>query len=83
MMRRWLLLTAVCLICSCGRSKPASSPVDAAVNPQPDMGTGTGGTGGSSSDGGVGQVPCLDQPTDLPRPPSGMLPCELIPPEFK
>lgn len=25
---------------------------------------------------------CLDQPTDLPRPPSGQLPCELLPPGF-
>lgn len=26
--------------------------------------------------------PCLDQPTDLPRPPSGSLPCDLLPPGF-
>ncbi len=25
---------------------------------------------------------CLDQPTALPRPPSGALPCELIPPNL-
>ena len=25
---------------------------------------------------------CLDQPTALPRPPSGQLPCELLPPGF-
>ena len=25
---------------------------------------------------------CLDRPTDLPRPPSGQLPCELLPPGF-
>ena len=24
--------------------------------------------------------PCLDRPEDLPRPPTGTLPCELIPP---
>ena len=23
---------------------------------------------------------CLDQPTDVPRPPTGALPCDLIPP---
>ena len=30
------------------------------------------------------QKACLDQPTDLPRPPSatGQLPCELLPPGF-
>ncbi len=26
--------------------------------------------------------PCLDRPTDLPRPPTGQLPCELLPPGF-
>jgi hypothetical protein len=26
---------------------------------------------------------CLDRPTDLPRPPTGQLPCELLPPGFK
>jgi hypothetical protein len=26
--------------------------------------------------------PCLDRTTDLPRPPSGQLPCELLPPGF-
>lgn len=25
---------------------------------------------------------CLESPTELPRPPSGSLPCELIPPSF-
>ena len=27
-------------------------------------------------------APCLDRPTDLLRPPSGQLPCELLPPGF-
>ena len=27
-------------------------------------------------------APCLDRPTDLPRPPSGQLPCDLLPPGF-
>jgi hypothetical protein len=26
--------------------------------------------------------PCLDRPTDLARPPTGALPCELLPPGF-
>jgi hypothetical protein len=26
--------------------------------------------------------PCLERPTDLPRPPTGQLPCELLPPGF-
>jgi hypothetical protein len=55
---------------------------------------GRGGTGGGAGSGGVGGsagtanpgsdagVPCLDQPTDLPRPPSLSLPCEFLPPGF-
>jgi len=27
-------------------------------------------------------APCLDRPTELARPPSGQLPCELLPPGF-
>jgi hypothetical protein len=41
--------------------------VDAANNP--DAGTPVRG-------------PCLDRPTDLPRPPVGELPCDLYPPGF-
>lgn len=26
--------------------------------------------------------PCVDRPTDLPTPPTGALPCELLPPGF-
>jgi hypothetical protein len=26
--------------------------------------------------------PCLDRPTDLARPPTGQLPCDLLPPGF-
>jgi len=47
----------------------------------PGVEAGAGGTGG---DGGAGGeiLPCLDRPTDLPRPPVGRLPCELLPPGF-
>lgn len=79
-MRRWFLLTAFCLICSCGKSKPIS-PGDGGAK---DMGGGSdvSVTDVGSPDAGT-LVPCLDQPTGLPRPPSGQLPCELIPPAFK
>ena len=53
---------------------------------------GSGGTGGGASDGGTidtatppdgGLVPCLlGRPGDLDRPPSGQLPCDLLPPGF-
>jgi hypothetical protein len=52
---------------------------------------GAAGTGGNAVDGGSdvtapptgdgGLAPCLDQP-GLDRPPSGQLPCELLPPGF-
>jgi hypothetical protein len=56
--------------------------------------SGKSGAGGTSDDGGktdvvippgdAGASPCtLDRPTDLDRPPSGSLPCELLPPGFK
>ncbi|HKQ69864.1 MAG TPA: hypothetical protein VJT73_11025 [Polyangiaceae bacterium] len=36
----------------------------------------------TSPRGDAGRAPCLDRPTDLPRPPSGQLPCDLLPPGF-
>ncbi|MDB4962686.1 MAG: hypothetical protein JWP01_2685 [Myxococcales bacterium] len=36
-----------------------------------------------SSDAGPQSIfPCLERPTDLPRVPTGQLPCELLPPGF-
>jgi hypothetical protein len=79
-MRRWVLLTAFCLICSCGKSKPAS-PKDGGAN---DVGTGSdvSVTDFGSPDAGA-LSPCLEQPTALPRPPAGRLPCDLIPPGLR
>ena len=33
-------------------------------------------------DAGTALAPCLAHPTDVPRPPTGPLPCELLPPGF-
>ncbi len=41
---------------------------------------GMGGAGGAADGGLLG---CLDQPGSLDRPPSGRLPCELIPPDVR
>jgi hypothetical protein len=44
---------------------------------------GSGG-GDAISDAGASAIaPCLDSPTDLPRPPAGRLPCDLIPPGLR
>jgi hypothetical protein len=32
--------------------------------------------------GDAALAPCIDRPTDLPQPPTGALPCELLPPGF-
>ena len=63
----WLALVLALLSFSCGK--------DEAV-------TGAPGSGGSSGAGGGSGVlrSCLDRPDELPRPPTGQLPCELIPP---
>jgi len=54
--------------------------------------TGSSGSGGIADAGETdtiapppgdgGLAPCLDRPTDLDRPPSGQLPCDLLPPGF-
>jgi hypothetical protein len=74
---------------ACGKSKPATTGAGGNVE------TGTGGSGsatggsgagggGTSGEGGTGGglAPCLDRPNDLPQPPGGGLPCELIPPSL-
>jgi hypothetical protein len=44
----------------------------------------TGGSfGGAGGSAGGGLAGCLDTPGALDRPPSGQLPCELIPPGLR
>ena len=73
-----LAATATLALVACGDNGTPSStedaavaidgapPVDAAIDAPPTV------VGG----------PCLERPTDLPRPPTGALPCELLPPGF-
>jgi hypothetical protein len=70
-----VLLAAIALASAgCGKVKPSG------------VATGTAGTGGgdgaAGQSGDAGLVPCLDRPSDLPRPPGGTLPCEMLPPGF-
>ena len=55
-------------------------PVLAGCDDGGDPAPGTAGNGGSA--GGAPLAPCLERPTDLPRPPTRGLPCELLPPNF-
>lgn len=42
-----------------------------------------GGSGGSGGKSGAGALTaCLDRPGELDRPPTGKLPCDLLPPGF-
>jgi hypothetical protein len=70
----WFAFLVAVLLTSCGKTKPASSGGAGGVD-------GAGIIDGGALDNG-GLASCLDQPSDLPRPPSGRLPCELIPPGF-
>jgi hypothetical protein len=62
------LLALACFAGGCGddTQPPAGPAPDAGVDAPP-----------------IGAIaPCLGQPTKLERPPSGALPCELLPPGF-
>lgn len=73
-MRRLALCAALALASACGDNRlPSAGPKDG--GPQPPDAMGDAGT--------TPLGPCLDQPTDLPRPPTGALPCELVPPGLK
>jgi hypothetical protein len=70
-MRRAAFVIAV-LLAACGDNQRPSSGGEADAAP---IETDAGVDGASSTLGA-----CLDRPTDLARPPTGHLPCELIPP---
>ena len=69
MYRLVCLLAALALTAACGDNKAA--PEDAP--PASDAGIDAPSTALAA---------CLDQPTELARPPTGQLPCELLPPGF-
>jgi hypothetical protein len=66
----WRILVLVAGLAACGDNKSPNAP------PKDDAGVTPDGDGPAT----VG--PCLDRPTDLDRPPTGQLPCELLPPGF-
>jgi hypothetical protein len=66
MYRLVCLLAAVAMTAACGDNKAA--PEDAAPPP------------GDAAPTAL--QACLDQSTELSRPPTGQLPCELLPPGF-
>lgn len=73
-MKRIILLAFVAaLAAACGDNlaPPAVDPQDDAAPPEIDAGVDAAPVTTSA---------CLDRPTDLQRPPTGQLPCELIPP---
>jgi hypothetical protein len=70
-------LLAIALFAGC-KSSGARPSVDG--SPQLDA---TSPNLDTSADTGAALAPCLDTPSDLPRPPAGRLPCELVPPDLR
>ena len=64
-MRYWLLIAAVFCTWSCTDDPPLDAQPDASVVPDAAP---------------EALTHCIDRPNELPRPPTGQLPCELIPP---
>jgi hypothetical protein len=72
-MRRVLFLLAVLTACGDNerpQDQPDAQQIDAGVDAAIDAPL------------PVSSGPCLDKPTDLPMPPTGALPCDLLPPGF-
>jgi hypothetical protein len=81
-----MLLLAITLVASC-KDDAGTAMTDAAVmdaSAAKDSGAPDGAidaVDANTSEGGASSLKaCLDQPNELPRPPMGQLPCELIPP---
>lgn len=68
-MRYLVLLVVTLLAAACGDNGNTAKPHDAGVDASVDAAPAARG-------------PCVDRPTDLARPPTGQLPCELLPPGF-
>lgn len=94
-MLRWpFVLVVAALLCGCedkeglGTTGTTTTTGTGGTDTGGTGGTGTGGTGGTGTGGTTTtgtpdpKAACLDRPTDLMRPPSGQLPCELLPPSF-
>ena len=67
-MRHFLLVIGLLLACGCGDNHGAKPNAPDASPPV-------------DAPGEQAVGPCLDGPTDLPRPPTATLPCELYPPQ--
>ncbi len=61
---------------ACGDNHTPPADDDAAVDPGDDAGV----TPDAAPDAGAALTPCLDHPDHLDRPPTGALPCDLLPP---
>jgi hypothetical protein len=71
-MRGAIIIIALALLAgACGDNRPVTPGEDASPFDAP-----------TAIDAAPATGPCLDRPDDLPRPPTGALPCELLPPGF-
>jgi len=96
--RAWLLLVVASSIFACAdddaetpNDQPDSGP-SSGLDAGSDASDVTGNRGDAQADASVApptdaaQAPtlqsCIERPNELPRPPTGELPCELLPPGF-
>lgn len=80
-MYRWLLAIALGTL-ACGCEDYPVEPTGPGTTETTSTGSETTDTTTTTDTGTttVQKGPCLPRPTDLPRPPTGQLPCELFPP---
>jgi hypothetical protein len=85
-LRFWpLFAAALWVACDDGTTPPPTTPPAADGGNPTDTGVAVDAGNPDTSpppQGDGGLAPCLDLPTELERPPSGRLPCDLLPPGF-
>lgn len=77
-----LLLLGVVTLAACDESEDESGGEKSSGGERASGGKAGSASGGAGGDAAAALEPCLERPNDLPRPPAGRLPCELLPPQF-
>lgn len=73
-LKRWVAVVALAFVAACGDNQAGARDAQSEDAAPP--------IDALPTDAAPSLAPCLDRPTDLPRPPTGALPCDLLPPGF-